>query len=127
MSQKCSQCGAILSSYNTGEVCFPCQKKRKDVIVEKLTSSRYERPEYLDRLLGSKLVDKAGDFPPSKTEPSGLYFQSAGPGSTRSRGGDIEIDEERILDWKPRVHISLNPLACSRGRSNGVTPRRKMI
>ena len=126
MSQKCSHCGAILSSYNAGEVCFPCQKKRKDTLVEKFSSSRYDRPECLDLLLGAKVVDKAGALPRSKTGSSGLHFQSMA-GSTRSSEVDLETDESRVLDWKPRVQVSINPLAFSRARSAGYSVRRKII
>jgi hypothetical protein len=126
MSQKCSQCGAILSTYNSGRECFPCQKKRKDTIVEKIASSSWERPEYLDFLLVSKKSEKTRALPQKMAAPAGIQRQSVGSGSTRSQQDSYETAEERRLNWKPRVQISLNPLACKMTRTARLDARPKM-
>jgi hypothetical protein len=114
MSQKCSQCGAILSSYNTGQVCFPCQKKRKDTIVERIASSKCERLEYLDFLLTSKTSEKMMAMPQGGASSGGLHFQSGAPGSTRNRQASLETIEEGLANSKPRIQISLHPGALKR-------------
>jgi hypothetical protein len=111
MSQKCNECGAILSSYNTSQVCFPCQKKRKDNIVERIATSKCERPEYLDFLLGSRTGEKMRALPQKTAAAYGLHFGSAQSSSTGRQQESLESIEHNLLNWKPRVQINLNPLA----------------
>lgn len=39
MDRKCAQCGAVLSQYNQGKLCFPCQEKRQEELEEKMGDS----------------------------------------------------------------------------------------
>lgn len=39
MGKKCVQCGAVLSQYNQGILCFPCQEKRQEELKEKMGDS----------------------------------------------------------------------------------------
>ncbi len=109
MSHKCSECGAILSSYNTGSLCFPCQKKRKDSIVERIATSKCERLEYLDFLLGTRTGEKIRSLPQKSAAASGLHLS---PDEAGSKQESLEKIEHNLLNWKPRVQISLNPLAA---------------
>jgi len=52
MSRKCQVCGAQLSSYNPGVLCFPCQEKRKKELQGKLSDTPYYTLEDLCFLLG---------------------------------------------------------------------------
>lgn len=36
MGRKCGRCGAILSQYNQGKLCFTCQVKKRDELTEKI-------------------------------------------------------------------------------------------
>jgi hypothetical protein len=119
MSQKCSQCGAILSSYNATQVCYPCQKKRKDTIVEKIITSKGERLEYLDYLLGTRAGEKTMCQPQKLTASplvasSGLRIQSGGPGSNRGRQNTAEIKKASLPLNKPKIQISLHPSVFKR-------------
>jgi len=34
--RKCAQCGAVLNQYNSGKLCFPCQVKKREELIEKI-------------------------------------------------------------------------------------------
>ncbi|MBN1189032.1 MAG: hypothetical protein JXA46_04705 [Dehalococcoidales bacterium] len=118
MANRCSECGAILSSYNTGQVCFPCQKKRKDSIVDRIVTSKCERLEYLDFLLVSKTGEKIRALPQKVAAASGMHLKPLETGPAGDRQESLETIERNLHDWKPRVQISLNPLAV-RGAHSG--------
>lgn len=52
MPRKCQVCGAQLSSYNPGVLCFPCQEERKKELQAKLSDTPYYTLEDLCFLLG---------------------------------------------------------------------------
>lgn len=52
MAQKCKDCGAILSSYNLGLLCWPCQEKKKEQLQEKIGDTPHYTVENLCFLLG---------------------------------------------------------------------------
>jgi len=52
MTQKCKNCGAVLSSYNPGPLCWPCQEKRKEQLEEKIGDTPHYTVENLCFLLG---------------------------------------------------------------------------
>jgi|WetSurMetagenome_2_1015567.scaffolds.fasta_scaffold205092_1 hypothetical protein len=112
MSHKCSECGAILSTYNSGQVCYPCQKKRKDAIVERISTSKCERLEYLDFLLGTRTGEKIRALPQKSAIASGLHIGPEDSKPTGNRQESLEKIEHNLLNWKPRVQITLNPLAA---------------
>jgi hypothetical protein len=114
MLQKCSQCGAILSSYNSSQVCYPCQKKRKDTIVERIISSKGERLEYLDFLLGTRAGEKTMGQPQKVAASSGVRIQTAGPGSNRGRQNSADMKKASLPLNKPRIQISLHPSVFKR-------------
>jgi hypothetical protein len=54
MSRTCQVCGAKLSSYNSGSLCSPCVKKKKELIEEKLLYSAGNRIDYIFDVLEEK-------------------------------------------------------------------------
>jgi hypothetical protein len=127
MSEKCTECGAVLSSYNPGQVCYPCQKKRKDRIVERITSSKCERMEYLDFLMVSKTSERIMALPQKMSSPYSLHIQGGGSSSTRNRQDRLESIEDRLVNGKPRIQISLNPLAVTRPLASRTAVRLRTV
>lgn len=52
MARKCKLCGAKLSQYNPGNICFPCQESRKTRLEEKTSNSLYYNLDDMCFLLG---------------------------------------------------------------------------
>jgi hypothetical protein len=45
MVRRCQVCRGQLNSYNSGKLCFPCQKKQNEEQVEKLADTTHHWPE----------------------------------------------------------------------------------
>jgi hypothetical protein len=54
MVRKCQVCGANLSLYNSGQMCSPCVKKKKEIIEEKFLYSEGNRIDHIYDLLQQK-------------------------------------------------------------------------
>jgi hypothetical protein len=110
MSQKCRECGAQLSSYNSGEICFPCQKKRKEKVQDELSLSAWNRPEYIDFLLSNKkhghlILSSRNEMLSSGDRIIAGYV----PASAEKSPGLKSASDHIALYGKPRVQISLGP------------------
>jgi hypothetical protein len=64
MSRRCQSCGAVLSSYNNTQLCFPCLQRKKEFIESKLMYSRGFRSDYICDLLDGKKrpLNRSGDL-----------------------------------------------------------------
>ena len=51
MAKKCKECGAVLSSFNVGKLCWPCQEKKQEELERQIDNIHYT-PDDLCILLG---------------------------------------------------------------------------
>ena len=51
MPRRCQVCHALLSSYNSTNLCCPCTRKKQDIVEQKLLNPQAYRNEYVYGLL----------------------------------------------------------------------------
>ena len=51
-NRKCAKCGAELNQYNLGELCFPCQEKKREELIERIGNGLHYDVNDMSTILG---------------------------------------------------------------------------